>query len=228
MGELPNGCLCCSAKDGLISALDNLLVEATGIADPESICEIFWVDDELGSRVYLDSIVTLVDCHNVLSALGELGLSAEPSAAVAAPAGGGGDMGMLGLEAESAKQVACADVLILNKMDLVGSSDARRAIADRVRRINPAATQIESTRSIVPLGDILGIRAFDRGQLSSSLENLEKQLVAVQQPIPMSVSSVESVSGHVLGLADAWRSGKAKASGHIKAPAHGIESLLLR
>jgi G3E family GTPase len=124
--ELPNGCLCCSAKDGLIGMLDVLveqrkkfdyvLVEATGIADPEAICEIFWVDDGLGSAVYLDGVVTLVDGRNCISALD----------------GTEGDFVNLGLEHETAKQVASADVLILNKADLT-TVQQRGHISARLR-----------------------------------------------------------------------------------------------
>nr|UVT37965.1 CobW domain-containing protein 2 [Karlodinium veneficum] len=168
--ELPNGCLCCSAKDGLISALDNLLegqkrfdyvlVEATGVADPEAICEIFWVDDGLGSRVYLDGVVTLVDGHNAMSALD----GKEAS-------GSGGDAEELGLEAETSKQVACADVLVLNKCDLAAQTDRAR-ISERLRRMNPAAKQLESTYAVVSLESILGIRAFDRHRIATQIADL--------------------------------------------------------
>jgi len=166
--ELPNGCLCCSAKDGLISTLDRLLeerqrfdyvvVEATGTADPEAICDIFWVDDGLGSLVYLDGVVTLVDGRNVLSSLGDSSHRA-------------GDAGALGLEVEVAKQVACADVLLLNKADVTPEAQRQR-IAKRLAAMNPTAVILESSYSAVPIGSILGIRAFDRGRLVQTLDRL--------------------------------------------------------
>lgn len=169
--ELPNGCLCCSAKDGLVDTLDRLLevrgrfdyvlVEATGVADPESICEIFWVDEGLGSRVYLDGVVAVVDTKNVLSMLGGDCSMAED----------GGASG-LGLESEATKQVACADVLVLNKLDLV-SEESKKKTAQVVAQINPTARLLESTFAVVPLGEILGIQAFDRGRLETSLASLE-------------------------------------------------------
>lgn len=165
--ELANGCLCCSAKDGLINMLDKLveerrrfdyvLVEATGVADPESICEIFWLDDGLGSGVYLDGVVTVVDGRNALSGLDG--------------AAGAGDAGDLGLEAEIAKQVACADVLVLNKADL-STDEQRGEIRERLTIMNPTARMLESTYSQVALDRILGIKAFDHSRLTETLSAL--------------------------------------------------------
>uniref|UniRef100_A0AAY4ADD5 CobW/HypB/UreG nucleotide-binding domain-containing protein n=1 Tax=Denticeps clupeoides TaxID=299321 RepID=A0AAY4ADD5_9TELE len=69
--ELRNGCLCCSVKDNGLKAIENLmekkgkfdyiLLETTGLADPGSVASMFWVDAELGSDLYLDGIVTVVD-----------------------------------------------------------------------------------------------------------------------------------------------------------------------
>jgi len=168
--ELPNGCLCCSAKDGLIGMLDVLLeqrdrfdyvlVEATGVADPESICEVFWVDEGLGSRVFLDGIVTLVDARNALSQLGKMKSSNQAN-----------DAAHLGLETEVTKQVACADVLILNKTDLA-PEDERGRVAATLRSMNPTSRLLESKYSAVPLAEILGLQAFDRNRLAASIASL--------------------------------------------------------
>lgn len=74
--ELRNGCLCCSVKDNGVKAIENLmeksgafdyiLLETTGLADPVPIAGMFWLDDELGSQIALDGIVTLVDAKNCL------------------------------------------------------------------------------------------------------------------------------------------------------------------
>ncbi|CAG8746303.1 15156_t:CDS:2 [Gigaspora margarita] len=74
--ELQNGCLCCSIKDNGVKAIENLmqkkgkfdyiLLETTGLADPGPIASMFWLDDDLGSDVYLDGIVTLVDAKYIL------------------------------------------------------------------------------------------------------------------------------------------------------------------
>ncbi|KAL1462260.1 hypothetical protein WDU94_014109 [Cyamophila willieti] len=74
--ELKNGCLCCSVKDNGVKAIENLmlkrgkfdyiLLETTGLADPGPIAKVFWLDKELGSDIYLDGIVTVVDSNHIL------------------------------------------------------------------------------------------------------------------------------------------------------------------
>ena len=74
--ELRNGCLCCSVKDNGVQAIENLmaksgafdyiLLETTGLADPIPIAGMFWLDDELGSQITLDGIVTMIDAKNCL------------------------------------------------------------------------------------------------------------------------------------------------------------------
>ncbi|KAL9062154.1 MAG: hypothetical protein Q9157_009178, partial [Trypethelium eluteriae] len=79
--ELANGCICCSVKDSGVNAIealmdrrgtfDYILLETTGLADPGNIAPLFWVDEGLGSSIYLDGIVTLVDAKNILTSLDE-------------------------------------------------------------------------------------------------------------------------------------------------------------
>lgn len=214
--ELPNGCLCCSAKDGLIGMLDVLLeqkdrfdyvlVEATGIADPEAVCEVFWVDEGLGSRVYLDGVLSLVDSYNMLSYLGKRKADEDSKTT------------SLGLEAEALKQVACADVLILNKVDLVSETERTRAVAT-LRDINPTARLLESRFAEVPLGDILGLKAFDKDRLAASV---------------LSLPAFEEESGHGHGghhhdghLHDGHSHGYCDCEVGKLLGAHGIESVLL-
>lgn len=181
--ELPNGCLCCSAKDGLISMLDGLLevkprrfdyvlVEAAGLADPEGLCEIFWVDDGLGCQVYLDGIVTLVDACNAPPAVG--GRRHVPSydtpASSSTPAST--DFESLGLDNECVKQIVCADVLILNKIDLASRADLDRLVTC-LATSNPVARVLQSDHAVVPLDAILGIRAFDRHRLAAAVADLQ-------------------------------------------------------
>eukprot|EP00435_Cladocopium_sp_Y103_P075560 s2_g59.t2 len=208
--ELPNGCLCCSAKDGLIGMLDVLLeqkdrfdyvlVEATGIADPEAVCEVFWVDEGLGSRVYLDGVLSLVDSYNMLSYLGKRKADEDSKTT------------SLGLEAEALKQVACADVLILNKVDLVSETERTRAVAT-LRDINPTARLLESRFAEVPLGDILGLQAFDKDRLAASV---------------LSLPAFEEESGHGHdGHLHGHSHGHCDCEVGKLLGAHGIESVLL-
>merc|ERR1719348_1040585 len=107
--ELRNGCLCCSVKDNGVKAIemlmekkgkfDYILLETTGIADPGPVASIFWLDEELGSDLYLDGIVTLVDAVYCQAQINE----SRPDGAVN----------------ETLQQIATADVIIMNKLDLV-------------------------------------------------------------------------------------------------------------
>uniref|UniRef100_A0A8C2KES9 COBW domain containing n=1 Tax=Cyprinus carpio TaxID=7962 RepID=A0A8C2KES9_CYPCA len=111
--ELRNGCLCCSVKDNGLKAIENLmekkgkfdyiLLETTGLADPGAVASMFWVDAELGSDVYLDGIVTVIDAKYGMQHLTE----EKPE----------------GLINEAARQIALADLTIINKTDLVNDSE---------------------------------------------------------------------------------------------------------
>ncbi|CAO3565418.1 unnamed protein product [Mortierella alpina] len=148
--ELKNGCLCCTVKDNGVLAIENLmkkkgkfdyiLLETTGLADPGPIASIFWMDDDLGSDIYLDGIVTLIDSRNVRK---ELELKKED-----------------GSLNETAKQIAMADRLILNKTDLISKEEADQLEAD-CRAMNGVAEIVRTVRSKVDLNFVLDISAFD-------------------------------------------------------------------
>lgn len=142
--EMNNGCICCTVRGDLIRIVGNLikrkggfdgiLIETTGLADPAPVVQTFFVDEDLKRKVRLDSVVTLVDAHHFLDRLGD------------------------GHEAE--EQVAFADTILLNKIDLV--ADSRKAdVLAAVRAVNKTATIHETVRSNVDLGLVLGRRAFD-------------------------------------------------------------------
>ncbi len=76
--EMPNGCICCAAKDDLINTLDNLLekksleyilIEANGLADTSQLVQSFWLDDGLGSKVKLEQTIALIDCNHFVKNL---------------------------------------------------------------------------------------------------------------------------------------------------------------
>ncbi|KAF8942791.1 COBW domain-containing protein 1 [Haplosporangium gracile] len=148
--ELKNGCLCCTVKDNGVMAIENLmkkkgkfdyiLLETTGLADPGPIASIFWMDDNLGCDIYLDGIVTLVDSRNVRKEL-----STKK------------DDGSLN---ETAKQIAMADRLILNKTDLITSQEADQLEED-CRAMNGVAQIVRTQHSRVDLNFVLDIAAFD-------------------------------------------------------------------
>jgi len=149
--EMMNGCICCTVRDDLIVALkqlvkerrhqfDAIIIETTGLADPAPVAQSFFMDDEMKKLFLLDAIVTFVDCQHTLQHLDE----SKPE----------------GVENEAVEQVAFADVLVLNKTDLV-SADTLSALKDRLRSINATAPMHESTFSVVPTSAVLNVRAFN-------------------------------------------------------------------
>uniref|UniRef100_A0A3Q3N6W5 COBW domain containing n=1 Tax=Mastacembelus armatus TaxID=205130 RepID=A0A3Q3N6W5_9TELE len=134
--ELRNGCLCCSVKDNGLKAIENLmekkgkfdyiLLETTGLADPGAVASMFWVDAELGSDVYLDGKIFVPTRVFVLHQLTE----EKPD----------------GLISEAARQVAVADLTIINKTDLVTEEELNQ-VRDTVRSINGLVKILETQRS---------------------------------------------------------------------------------
>uniref|UniRef100_A0A2K6EMX9 CobW/HypB/UreG nucleotide-binding domain-containing protein n=1 Tax=Propithecus coquereli TaxID=379532 RepID=A0A2K6EMX9_PROCO len=134
--ELRNGCLCCSVKDNGLRAIENLmqkkgkfdyiLLETTGLADPGAVAAIFWVDAELGSDIYLDGIITVVDSKYGLKHL----MEEKPD----------------GLINEATRQIALADIILLNKTDLVPEEDLNK-LRTTIRSINGLGKILETQRS---------------------------------------------------------------------------------
>ncbi|XP_020661319.3 zinc-regulated GTPase metalloprotein activator 1A [Pogona vitticeps] len=184
--ELRNGCLCCSVKDNGLKAIENLmqkkgkfdyiLLETTGLADPGAVASMFWVDAELGSDIYLDGIVSVVDAKYGLQHLRE----EKPS----------------GLINEAARQIALADFVIINKIDLV-SQESLMKLRTVVRSINGLAKILETRRSRVDLCDVLDLHAFD----SMSGESLQQRLQLEEVPHPHLDKSIVTSTFEVLGSA---------------------------
>uniref|UniRef100_A0A5F9C7I2 CobW C-terminal domain-containing protein n=1 Tax=Oryctolagus cuniculus TaxID=9986 RepID=A0A5F9C7I2_RABIT len=167
--ELGNGCLCCSVKDNGIRAIENLmqrkgkfdyiLLETTGLADPGAVASMFWVDAELGSDIYLDGIITVVDSKYGFKHLTE----EKPD----------------GLINEATRQVALADIILMNKTDLVPEED-----------LNKLRTTIR-----VDLSNVLDLHAFD----SLSGVSLQKKLQHVPTTQPHLDQSITTVTFEVPG-----------------------------
>src|SRR5881296_2445564 len=143
--ELNNGCLCCRVRGDLIKSLadlfnrqkrfDYVLIETTGLADPGPVVQTFR-SGELSDRLRLDGVITVVDAKNIAKELSD------------AP--------------EATAQIAFADVVLLNKTDLVGPAELEQ-IESRLRRINVLA-QIHRTRQAeIELARILHIKARELG-----------------------------------------------------------------
>lgn len=135
-------------------AFDYILLETTGLADPGNIAPLFWVDDGLGSTIYLDGIVTLVDAKNILRSLD------DPSGKV----DGHEQHDHKGpLMTTAHVQISHADVLVINKADLV-SEDQLRRVRERIESINGLAKVHVTENSVVPQleGFLLDLHAYDQ------------------------------------------------------------------
>ena len=142
--EMNNGCICCTVRGDLIRILgglmkrgrkfDGIIIETTGLANPAPVAQTFFVDDTVRTRTRLDAIVTVVDAKNLLARLDD--------------------------SKEAAEQVAFADVIVLNKTDLVTPAELD-AVEARIRSINNFARIHRTTRSAVALADVLDQGAFD-------------------------------------------------------------------
>ncbi|MBX3734890.1 MAG: GTP-binding protein [Verrucomicrobiae bacterium] len=157
--EMNNGCICCTVRGDLIRILgqllkrrdrfDYILVETTGLADPGPVAQTFFSDDEIKAAFRLDGIVTLVDAKH-------LGLHLDD-----AP--------------EAKAQIAFADRILLNKLDLVSPAEAD-ALEERLRDINAMARIFRTTRAELAVDQVLNIRAFDLDQkLTVDGDFLEKE-----------------------------------------------------
>ena len=145
--EMSNGCICCTVRGDLIRVLGNLmkrrdkfdyvLVETTGLADPGPVAQTFFMDEEIGEEFSLDGIVTLVDAAHIEQQLGR--------------------------SDESTEQVAFADVLVLNKTDLVDDQAVDRVEA-RLRDMNRMARVVRCEMGDVPVETVLNLSAFDLDQ----------------------------------------------------------------
>ncbi|XP_020025514.1 zinc-regulated GTPase metalloprotein activator 1A isoform X3 [Castor canadensis] len=180
--ELGNGCLCCSVKDNGLRAIENLmqkkgkfdyiLLETTGLADPGAVASIFWVDAELGSDIYLDGIITVVDSKYGLKHLTE----EKPD----------------GLINEASRQVALADIILINKTDLISEEELSK-LRTTIRYINGLGKILETQRSRVDLSNVLDLHAFDslsgvslqkKFQHVSAAPHLDQSIVTITFEVP--------------------------------------------
>jgi G3E family GTPase len=142
--EMNNGCICCTVRGDLVRIIDGLMrrkgkfdaiiLETTGLADPAPVAQTFFVDDNVGRKTRLDAVVTVADAKWLQERLKD------------AP--------------EAKNQIAFADVIIINKIDLVKPEELAEVEA-RIRGINPYAKVHKTQRCQVPLKDVLGRNAFD-------------------------------------------------------------------
>ncbi|MEM7067761.1 MAG: GTP-binding protein [Pseudomonadota bacterium] len=142
--ELNNGCICCSVRGDLVRIIDGLmqrreqfdaiLIETTGLADPAPVAQTFILDEDVKSQTKLDAIVTVVDARHLLEEVDKAH--------------------------EAQEQLAFADIIVLNKIDLVSDRELID-VESRIQSINPTATLRRSERCDIPLDQVVGCNAFD-------------------------------------------------------------------
>ena len=180
-------------------AFDYILLETTGLADPGNIAPLFWMDDELGSSIYLDGIVTLVDAKNIIKSLD------EPT-----PETVHHDTHHGPVLTTAHLQISHADVLVINKADLVSEGELQ-IVKDRVEAINGLAKIHVTQQGKVPQleGFLLDLHAYDNA------EGMEKVQKGHSHLDPVSASSF---SGLALYINTATNSNKRISTVTIKVP----------
>jgi G3E family GTPase len=142
--EMNNGCICCTVRGDLVRIIDGLMrrkgkfdaiiVETTGLADPAPVAQTFFMDEQVGAKTKLDAVVTVADAKWLKDRLKD------------AP--------------EAKNQIAFADVILINKTDLVSEGELAE-IEARIRGINPYARLHRTERAKIDIAEVLGRNAFD-------------------------------------------------------------------
>lgn len=142
--EMNNGCICCTVRGDLIRILGNLMkrrdrfdyimIETTGMADPGPVAQTFFMDDEIQTQLSLDGIITLVDARHVVEHIDD--------------------------SDEVREQIAFADVILLNKTDLVSASDLD-ILEQRIHGMNSAARIYRTKDAAIEMERVLNLGGFD-------------------------------------------------------------------
>ena len=142
--EMSNGCVCCTIRGDLVRILnkliqrqrsfDGIIIETTGLADPAPVAQTFFVDEDIRNKTRLDAVIAVIDAFHVMKTLDE--------------------------SKEAVNQIAFADVILLNKVDLVDRGSLI-AIKKRIRTINPMVALYEMEKGNISLMKILDLGGFD-------------------------------------------------------------------
>jgi G3E family GTPase len=152
--QMNNGCVCCTIREDLRSALstlaekrrkgelqfDRVVIETTGLADPGPVAQTFFMDDEIAESYLLDSVLTLVDAKHAQTQLDE--------------------------RQEARRQIGFADQIFISKTDLVGEAELAD-LQHRVKHMNPRAPQRKVHFGEVPISEVFDLKGFN---LNAKLE----------------------------------------------------------
>ncbi|MGF1517247.1 MAG: CobW family GTP-binding protein [Nodosilinea sp.] len=172
--EMNNGCICCTVRGDLIRIIgnlmkrrdkfDHLVIETTGLADPAPVIQTFFVDDEVQTQASLDAVVTVVDAAHIAQHW----------------------------EADEAlEQIAFADVILLNKVDLV-TEEELVALEQRIRGMNAIATLHRTRDAEIAMDSILGVSAFDLGNALKIDPEFLNELAHEHDETVVSIALVEA------------------------------------
>lgn len=166
--ELPNGCICCAAQEDLTDSLsrllrsrpghiDHILIEASGLADPGPVAASFWVDEELETGLVLDAVVAVADAVNVDAYLRDGDGNTEKARI-------------------TQKQLAVADMVLLNKVDLLQGPDGRSGDGNCIDQLKATLRNAGCTANLVPtvrcnidLSRLMNLRSYDDNVSAKSL-----------------------------------------------------------
>lgn len=188
--EMNNGCICCTVRGDLIRIIGNLLkrrhkfdhlvIETTGLADPAPVVQTFFVDEDMREKLLLDAVVTVIDAKHIQNHW----------------------------EADEAQeQIAFADIILLNKTDLV-TPEALETLEKRIRSMNGMAKLYRTQNTEIPMERLLGIKAFDLNHaleidpdfLSENAHEHDATVgsVAIVEPEPLDIDKLNNWLGYLL------------------------------
>jgi G3E family GTPase len=189
--QMNNGCICCSVRGDLLrilgkllrrkTPLDGILIETTGLADPGPVIQTFYADEELQTRLSIDSIVTMVDAKHVLQHLDK--------------------------DEECRKQIGFADIVLLNKTDLV-TPEELDSLEKRLRGINGFARYYRTKDAAIEPDKIIGVGSFDLNKKfdfdpkvldeTAHVHNDSVSSVGLQSEKPLDINKVDKWMGQLL------------------------------
>jgi G3E family GTPase len=171
--EMSNGCICCTLRDDLLQEVsrlagekrfDYLLIESTGVSEPLPVAQTFTFADENGysleSLTRLDTMVTVIDAANFLTQFQDAETLAEHDLAI-------GEEDERTISDLLIDQVEFADVIVINKIDLV-TAEERAELKAILRKLNPSSRVVSAERGNIPLAEVLGTNRFDMDKARTS------------------------------------------------------------
>ena len=195
---MDNGCVCCTVRGDLVRALltlkdktkkfDHIIIETTGLADPAPVAFTFFINPEIADHYRIDSILCLADAKHIGLHLEE----EKPDGAVN----------------EAVSQVAFADRILLNKIDLVSDTELA-GVMEQVRSINGVAEVIKTTNSVVDLDKVLGVSSF-----------------SIEKTLEVDPDFLEDEEGYAAATAAHASSKKGSSSAYEEAPVYPMKARL--